>query len=430
MSQSLNNGLNNQSPTPRQAVVLARASMLADALKSRARNLTPAPMARERFGRMLTPGLAGGRRLELNSRFGRLLAVSFVAIVIVPTLLTAFYFAFIAADRYVSEARFAVRSGDRSALDVLAGGTELGKLSQAQDTLIVTEYIKSRALVEALQNDLNLKALYSRGEADYLSAVAPDASIEDLVSYWRWRASTSVEMPSGIITLQVSAFSPQDAQTLARAVVARSEALVNQMSERANSDELKQAEAEFARAEQKLKDIYGAMRDLRNQEGVLDPGMTAEALTELLTELRKARLQIEGDLIVARKTLSEESPVVRQLKAKLDAIDQQIAKITAQLTASGEGADAVSDQMGAFEDMELKRQVAQDQYAAAALALENARIAADRQRIYLSTFVQPELAQDALYPLRLWTTLAVALGLLAIWTAFAALARFARNSTA
>ena len=68
--------------------------------------------------------------------------------------------------------------------------------------------------------------------------------------------------------------------------------------------------------------------------------------------------------------------------------------------------------------------------SAAALALENARIAADRQRIYLSTFVQPELAQDALYPLRLWTTLAVALGLLAIWTAFAALARFARNSTA
>jgi len=350
--------------------------------------------------------------------------------VVVPTVLTAIYFAFIATDRYVSEARFAVRSGDRSALDVLAGGTELGKLSQAQDTLIVTEYVKSRALVEALQNDLNLKAIYSRDDVDYLSSIGGDASIEDLVSYWNWRTSTSVEMPSGIITLQVSAFTPEDAQTLARAVVARSEALVNQMSERANSDELKQAEAEFARAEQKLKDIYGAMRDLRNREGVLDPGMNAEALNELLTELRKTRLQIEGDLIVARETLREDSPVVRQLKAKLEAIDSQIAKITAQLTATTGDEGAVSDQMGAFEDMELKRQVAQDQYAAAALALENARIAADRQRIYLSTFVQPELAQEALYPLRLWTTLAVALGLLVIWTAFAGLARFARNSTA
>jgi len=430
MSQSLNDGLNNHGPTPRQAVVLARASVLADALKARARTLAPAPMARERFGRLLAPGLAAGPRLEFTSRFGRLLAISFLAIVVVPTVLTAIYFAFIATDRYVSEARFAVRSGDRSALDVLAGGTELGKLSQAQDTLIVTEYVKSRALVEALQNDLNLKAIYSRDDVDYLSSIGGDASIEDLVSYWNWRTSTSVEMPSGIITLQVSAFTPEDAQTLARAVVARSEALVNQMSERANSDELKQAEAEFARAEQKLKDIYGAMRDLRNREGVLDPGMNAEALNELLTELRKTRLQIEGDLIVARETLREDSPVVRQLKAKLEAIDSQIAKITAQLTATTGDEGAVSDQMGAFEDMELKRQVAQDQYAAAALALENARIAADRQRIYLSTFVQPELAQEALYPLRLWTTLAVALGLLVIWTAFAGLARFARNSTA
>ncbi len=425
--QSLKDSL----PTPRQAVVLSRAALLADALKTRARNLTPAPLARERFGRMLAPGRAPGLGLELNSRFGRLLAISFVAIVIVPTLLTALYYAFIASDRFVSEARFAVRSGDRSALDMLAGGTDLGKLAQAQDTLIVTEYIKSRALVEALQKDLDLKAIYTRDQADYFSSASGEDSIEDLVSYWRWRANTSVEMPSGIITLQVSAFTPEDAQTLARAVVARSEALVNQMSERANSDELKQAEAEFARAEQKLKDIYGAMRDLRNREGVLDPTMNAEALNELLTELRKSRLQIEGDLIVARETMQENSPVVRQLKAKLAAIDEQIAKLTDQLTASsGGGSDAVSEQMGAFEDMELKRQVAQDQYAAAALALENARIAADRQRIYLSTFVQPELAQEALYPLRLWTTLGVALALLAIWTAFAGLARFARNSTA
>ncbi|MFT3811498.1 MAG: hypothetical protein QM698_16420 [Micropepsaceae bacterium] len=410
--------------------MLARATMLADALKTSARSIAPAAMGRERFGRLIAPPLVRGAGFDLNSRFGRLLAISFIAIVAVPTLLTALYFAFIASDRYVSEARFAVRSGDRSALDVLAGGSELGKLAQAQDTLIVTEYIKSRALVEALQHDVDLEKIYTRDEADYFSAASSDGSIEDLVTYWRWRAHTSVEMPSGIITLQISAFTPEDAQALTRAVVAKSEALVNQMSERANSDELRQAEAEFARAEQKLKDVYGAMRDLRNQEGVLDPTMTAVALTELLTELRKSRLQVEGDLIVARKTLREDSPVVTQLKAKLAAIDSQIEKLSAQLTATDGGSGAVSEKMGAFEDLELKREVAQDQYASAALALENARITADRQRIYLSTFVQPELAEEAIYPLRIWNTLGVALALLAIWTVFASLARFARNSTA
>lgn len=425
--QSLNDG---QTATPRQAVVLARASMLADSLKASARGLVPAGLGRERFGRPAVLGLGRARGFELNSRFGRLLAISFLAIVVAPTFLTALYFALIASDRYVSEARFAVRSGDRSALDMLAGGTELGKLAQAQDTLIVTEYIKSRAMVEDLQRDLDLRKIYTRDEADYISAAPADGSIEDLVDYWRWRAQTSVEMPSGIITLQVSAFTPEDAQALARAVVAKSEALVNQMSDRANRDELRQAEAEFARAEQKLKDIYGAMRDLRNQEGVLDPTMTAEALNELLTELRKSRLQVEGDLIVARESLTENSPVVTQLKAKLGAIDAQIAKLTAQMTATDGGADTVSDKIGAFEDMELKREVAQDQYASAALALENARITADRQRIYLSTFVQPEMAEEALYPLRLWNTLGVALALLAVWTVFASLARFARNSTA
>ncbi len=426
MSQSSSS---DDTPTPRHAVVLARASMLADTLKRRSRTAAPSAAYRHPFGRTVSvPSFAEGQ-LGLHSRFGRFLAISFLAIFVVPTLLAALYFTLIAADRYVSEARFAVRSGDRSALDVLAGGTDLGRMAQGQDTLIVTEYIKSRALVEEIQKSLDLRAIYTRDSADFLSRVAQDASIEDLVAYWRWRVKTSVEMPSGIITLQIVAFTPEDAQKLAEAVVERSELLVNQMSERARRDELLQAEAEFARAEEKLKEIYAAMRDLRNKEGVLDPTMTAEALTALLTELRKSRLKLEGDLIVARESMSEDSPVVRQLKAKIAAIDEQIAQISAQLTAAGGDAEALSDTIGAFEEMELRRQVAQDQYAAAALALENARVAADRQRIYLSTFVQPDLAEDALYPLRFWYTFGTGMVLLIAWLAIAGLARFARNST-
>ena len=426
MSQS---NSSDDAPSPRHAVVLARASMLADTLKQRSRTAVPAASVRRQFGRTITiPSFADGG-FGLKSRFGRLLVITFLAIVVLPTLLASGYFMLIASDRYVSEARFAVRSGDRSALDVLAGGTDLGRLAQAQDTLVVTEYIKSRALVEEIQKSVDLRQLFRRADADFLSRVSDSASIEDLVSYWRWRVSTAVEMPSGIITLHVVAFSPEDAQMLAEAVVARSELLVNQMSERAHRDELRQAEAEFARAEQKLKEVYAAMRDLRNREGVIDPTMTAEALTELLTELRKARLQLEGDLIVARASMSEDSPVIRQLKAKIAAIDEQIEKITAQLTAAGEDAEALSDTIGAFEEMELRRQVAQDQYAAAALALENARITAERQRIYLSTFVQPDLAEEAQYPLRLWYSLATALVFLLVWTGLAGLARFARNST-
>jgi len=112
--------LNKDIQTPRQAVVLQRAVRLAEALKARSRTLTLAPLARERFGGGLAQGFLTGPRIEFKSRFGQMLAISFVAIVIVPTILTALYFAFFASDRYVSEARFAVRSGDRSALDVLA----------------------------------------------------------------------------------------------------------------------------------------------------------------------------------------------------------------------------------------------------------------------------------------------------------------------
>jgi capsular polysaccharide transport system permease protein len=55
-------------------------------------------------------------------------------------------------------------------------------------------------------------------------------------------------------------------------------------------------------------------------------------------------------------------------------------------------------------------------------ALERARLKAEQQNIYVETFVQPALPQEAKYPERLALSLLIPLGLTVVWGIFALIA--------
>ena len=85
----------------------------------------------------------------------------------------------------------------------------LGASQQSQDTQIVADYIRSRAMVEALGKSLDLRQIYSRDDADYFSRFDRTDSIEDLEKYWRKRVDVKIETLSGIVSVDVRAFTPK-----------------------------------------------------------------------------------------------------------------------------------------------------------------------------------------------------------------------------
>ena len=86
-----------------------------------------------------------------------------------------------------------------------------------QNAYIVTSYIQSRAIVDNLNKTLNLREIFRRPEADFWARLKRNASIDELTDYWKTMVSTYIDAPSGIVTLQVRAFRPDDAVALAKA---------------------------------------------------------------------------------------------------------------------------------------------------------------------------------------------------------------------
>jgi capsular polysaccharide transport system permease protein len=354
--------------------------------------------------------------------------LSFILLVVIPSLLSIVYLVFIASDQYVAEARFAVQTAhaeierDKLASTLSAvGGGGLPSIT-GQESYIVTSYIRSRAIIEDLSETLDLRKIFRRPEADFWARLKRNASAEELVDYWNGMVTTYIDGPSGIVTVDARAFRPEDALAVSRAIILSSERLVNEVSARARNDAMRRAEEEVRRSERAVREALINLRKYRDTEGFIDPVSAASSTSQLLMQAMSEKIRIQSDYFVASRAMSGDAPTIQTLKSRLESLDMQIEQLKSKLTGNSSEGRSVSDSLVKFEELELKRIFAEKLYTMAQDALERARARAEQQNIYLSVFVQPSLPQDASYPERLSFSLLIPMGLLVVWGILALIA--------
>lgn len=349
-----------------------------------------------------------------------LLWTSALVCVVLPTLLGAIYYAFLASDQYVSEVRMAIRSMDQKSRDslgaMLASPLNIG--APQADLHLVGNYLNSREMVDRLQAEVDLKNLYSRSSIDFVSRLAADATVDDLVEYWRKMVAAGVDPPSGVLTVEVRAYAPQEALSIARIVVASAEGLVNGMSQRAYRDAVSFSEQELKRTEERLTQVRAELGAYRDKVGVLNPTHTADVALAAIAKLQDDRLRLEQEIAARRGLLANKSPVLVDMRTRMQTLDSQIDALRAQLTArerEQKSDPALSAIATRFDELNTEMQFAQKSYEAALTNVEKARADAQRQHFFIVPFVEPKLAEAAKYPRRLLNAFLVLFGSFSLW---------------
>jgi capsular polysaccharide transport system permease protein len=339
----------------------------------------------------------------------------------VPTALASVYYGAIASDQFVTQSQFSVRSGDGSTAPDIMGmftGFSSGASSTTGDSFILLQYIHSREMVEELERSVNLRELLSSQQADWFSRFRKDATIEELVSYWTSMSDVKYEPASGILTIDVRAFNAADSQKIGAAVLETSERLINNLSRRAREDGLRYAREELSRSELRLKFARQQIRDFRDRERSLDPSKTAESRLGILSKLEGDLASAEAELAGVSGFLNSEAPSVRVLTTRIAAIKKQIQEERGKLGGVGDnssGTKVLSGVISEYEELAVEREFAEKAYVASLASLERSRMEIERQSRYVTTFVKPRLADEALYPLRLQSILVVLLVSSILW---------------
>ena len=350
-----------------------------------------------------SPQVSGYRNLQprrpLQSRVkrhGKML--SLLLFVMLPTALVATYYIGFAADQYVSEAKFVVRGPATQSPGMISSLLQTAGVSRAQDdTYAVQDFIVSRDALAELVKSQELRDIFSRPEADVLSRfplLFRGETFEHLFYYYQKHVEVALDTTTGVSTLTVKAFRPDDSHVIATALLASAERLVNRMNDRQRENAMGDARREIGLSEARVQGVSRQIAEFRNRESLLDPNKQSvpmlAGINDMQTMLSRTNLQL-SQLAVS----SPNSPLIADYKRRATALQGQIAEAKAKIT----GADgSLVPKISAFDMLSLQREFADRQLSSATTSLEAARIQAERQQLYLDLIVQPNVADYAAYP--------------------------------
>jgi capsular polysaccharide transport system permease protein len=360
----------------------------------------------------------GGRRLRL-------------VLALLPTILAALYFGLVASDRYVSEAKFVVRTAAKpNGLSGLGSFLQMTGLARSQDDVFsVQDFITSRDAVRQLAERLPITGIYNRPEGDFVArypSLFYGATLEQFHKYFQWMLAVTFNSTTGITTLRVQAFRPEDAQAVAFGLLDLGEQMVNRMNQRIQNDAVRVAAEEVSRNEERLVAAQLAITNFRNRELMIDPARSSVIVTEVTARLDSDLTQTKAQL-TEMAAASPSSPQIGVLQRHIAALEAQILAERIRISDPSTG---LANKLADYERLVLEREFAKHALTAASASLDTARAEARRQQLYLERVVEPNEPDYAMMPQRFRTAASTfglnVLGLLVIWLIFSGIREHAR----
>lgn len=374
-------------------------------------------------GRAAAAPVAPPAALARPRRRHGMMLLSFVALVVAPTMGAGWYLWERAADRYASYVGFSVRTEEVGSAIELLGGVAGFSGSSSSDTDILYRFIQSQNLVARIDSELDLRAKWSKAdpEVDPVFSYHPPGTIEDLTEYWSRMVEVYSDSGTGLIDVEVQAFTPEDAQVIAQAIYDESSKLINGLSAIARDDATRYAREELDQAVERLKTAREALTRFRNRTQIVDPAASIQSQMGLLSSLQMQLAQTLIDLDILKQSTSAGDPRVAQAERRVEVIRERMQEERDKL-GIGSGAaeetegNAFADLVGEYERLLVDQQFAEQAYTAALAAYDSAVAEARRQSRYLAAHVEPGLPEAARYPARIADLALVALFSFLAWS--------------
>ena len=173
------------------------------------------------------------------------------------------------------------------------------------------------------------------------------------------------------------------------------------------------AMSEVKTAEQRVSAAQDAMRAFRDRSGMLDPASTAGGLQGIVSQLEGEAVKVRAEIAEASTYMSKDAPALVGLRARLAAVEKQLA--SEKLRLAGEARpDSLTSVAGEYEDLQTESEFARQQLVSAMTSLETARVKAEAKSRYVVAFQIPVLPDESLYPRPFLFTAYVFVGALAL----------------
>ena len=341
----------------------------------------------------------------------------FLLCVLVPTASAGIYYFWYASDVFTSESQLIIRTSEKQSSSSILGDIlqNSGFVNSQGDAYAVQEYILSRDAMYALDKQFSIKEKYSSNTIDIFSrfgGVIPDHSYEAFYKYYNKIIEIEIDPTSTIITLRSYAFDAKYAHEINKYLLESGENLVNKLNERARLDMMNLAKDEVSKAEEKAKKASLDLAKYQNTVGVINPEQQSTIPLQQIAKLQEELISTKTQILQI-ETLSPDNPQLPVLHKRASMLQKEIDKTSANLAGSTD--KSLVTKVVEFNRLSLDKEFAERQLASALSSLEQTRIEAQQQQLYVERIAEPSLPDTAQEPHRIKIVIAIVILSFVIW---------------
>lgn len=340
----------------------------------------------------------------MQSKKNKRIAIAYAGFVVLPLAVIISYLSLFAKDRYESDATILVKQVGETAATDTSGLTALLGVSNtsSEDANILKTYISSRDMVEKLDQKLNLRKAFEV-QGDPFFSLNKNATIEDLVDYYNSRITVNLDDKTMMLDVSAQGFTPQFSLLLNQEILRQSEAFINDISQNIAQEQLKFTEKQLIEASANLKKSRDNLIAYQNQHKMFDPQAQAQAVSTIVATLQGNLAQLRTEERTLLSYLNPDAPQVVAIRSQIESVQKQIDDENAKLTSPN--TDKLNQSVADFEELKSEVEFSTDLYKLALGSLEKARLEASRKLKKLVVISEPRLAQDAMYPRKVYLSI-------------------------
>ena len=328
-----------------------------------------------------------------------LLLSRLTAFVFLPTLIAGIYYYIIATPMYATKSEFLILTADGGSSGGAGGlgGLLPSQFATGQDSIATQSYLQSKDAMLRLDADLGFRDHFSQDHIDPIQRLDPGASNEEAYKLYKKYIKLGYDPTEGVIRMELSTADPEVSALFSQRLIDYAEERVDSLSREKRLGAVETAEQGLAEAKAERRAAQERMVSL--QEGtILDPEGEIAGIRQLVSTVE---LQLQEKQLALDIQLNNPRPN----KAKVDALESQIAVLSAELDKQKARLNQATEGASSLASQTAEIQMAQADLATADLVLQAAletkrlsEIEAHKQVRYLTVSVRPVASQDPSYP--------------------------------
>ena len=344
---------------------------------------------------------------------------SFVSFVIIPTAIVALYYILLASPRYESQALVSLKQNNpmqiaENPMSAMLGGAASPTI---QESYLLINYIQSAQMLNNLQTHLNLKQHYQNSSVDFISRLSKSADNLDFLKYFNKMVSLEYNIQSNAITINVQAYTADQAKKTLDEIITKSQASVDNISHTLAQNKMRFSQIQLKEIKQKALSAQNKLVEYQNKRGILDPESSMTSKTTLIGELKGQLAASETQLTNLKSYMNPGASEIKAIEQQIVALKTQINKERDEFLKENPNSDKseLDDLISNYPWLKLNAEFAMNEYQSALQSFETAKLQNQSQQIYLVDVVQPTLPDTAKYPRVLYNLLTIFIILSALY---------------